>query len=922
MAILAKVVQRVAQSFEIAGLMAQVAKRCPSSSGHVSGEGRQPGTKRAKLSSLEFDVLGLLPGPPNALEGLPGWLECLEHTLQELPLGADAGAREWSVKRRVYHLLEPALEAGTRSPEACEGAARLVDQLVKSGYAVTARDRRILVMAGAWQPVAAACARSDQANGKTQEALTPQVNGNTREALTPQRIRAARVYIHLAEHASFYEDFTGQHPEFWSPGNFLPVLEATPAAVAQVGDDIEADEWESLFPKLKNALKTLGRFLVFWTVQSDSLHFDVSKAMTLMETCTEVFERHDRRHGQEISAKVRGDFVEEVVRVAGVLSQLIFGFLEEAGGAAGRQRRADAVNHAVLLLRFLVRVLMLRVPTFGPRAEGNHSGGQGGNMLPFDERQMDTDWVEGLWEHCQAADVADAMEPSILALLFRTMVDMPFEEQKYRLECVAPLLPQFISRFADQLKHMEIPLELSDLKTVVNTVLRKDFVISDLMEEISFYPVLLEFATKRAAIHAVCERVSLQMSTGIPIRLVVPRDNVLDGVCTSLNLQDQFARIDVPVEIEFKTGLVDSQGQEVMDEGEDQGGLRRQWLDRASRHFLASDLFRALSSSSSSNAGGGGAQGLAYWQQRCSVYVPSTESVCRCVQEDWEEQFELFGCILGFALLHKETLPVHFGHNFLRAVFGLKTGPQDLLPLLESVDKTLHTKVKYVLDGSYSIIGDSLRDALEQACLPTVFAVDESLCPGLVADCMLKESGDKIEVTEENKGEFVEKLIDRLLVSGLRRQVECFRRGLLRVVPEEVVLWIAKLMTVKEIEFMVCGADEIDVDDWEQHSQYENGYTKDCRPVVWFWDVARGMTQASRAALLSFATGSSQVPSGGFRFLQPELFTVQRVAATNRCPEAHTCANTIDLPEYTSREELERMLRLAISETGDVFGRP
>ncbi|CAK0902116.1 unnamed protein product [Prorocentrum cordatum] len=186
---------------------------------------------------------------------------------------------------------------------------------------------------------------------------------------------------------------------------------------------------------------------------------------------------------------------------------------------------------------------------------------------------------------------------------------------------------------------------------------------------------------------------------------------------------------------------------------------------------------------------------------------------------------------------------------------------------------------------------------------------------------MLKESGDQIAVTEENKEEFVERLLDRLLISGLRRQVECFRRGLLRVVPEEVVLRIGELMSLKEIEVMVCGADEVDVDDWEQHTQYENGYTKDSQPVLWFWDVVRSMTQASRASLLSFATGSPQVPSGGFRFLQPDLFTVQRVAVTGRCPEAHTCANTIDLPEYASKEELERRLLFAISEAGDAFGR-
>ncbi|CAK0903218.1 unnamed protein product [Prorocentrum cordatum] len=495
-------------------------------------------------------------------------------------------------------------------------------------------------------------------------------------------------------------------------------------------------------------------------------------------------------------------------------------------------------------------------------------------MLPLDERQMDTDWFEGLWEHCQTTDAdSDVVEPNTLIPLFREMVGMPNEEQKYRLECVAPLVPPFISRFADMLKEKEIPRELADLKEVLNTVLLDDsFVNSDFMEEISFYPCLLEFATKRGiciscsglgSIHAVCDRVKLQMDSEDPIRLVVPRDNVLDGVCSSLNLQDHSAHIDVPVEIEFKTGLVDSAGQELVDEGEDQGGLRRQWLDRASRHFISSDLFRSPSSSSSSTAGVD-AGGIAHQKPRGSVFVPSPESVCRHVQDDWEEQFELFGCILGFALLHKDTVPVHFGHNFLRAVFGMKTGPQDLLPLLESVDKTLHTKVKYVLDGSYRGLGDSLQDVLEQAGLPRVFAVDESSCAGLVGDTMLKESGDQIAVTEENKEEFVERLLDRLLISGLRRQ--------------EVVLRIGELMTLKEIEVMVCGADEVDVDDWQEHTRYENGYTKDSRPVQWFWD-------------------------------EPELFTVQRVAVTDRCPEAHTCANTIDLPEYTSREELKRIER-------------
>lgn len=164
-------------------------------------------------------------------------------------------------------------------------------------------------------------------------------------------------------------------------------------------------------------------------------------------------------------------------------------------------------------------------------------------------------------------------------------------------------------------------------------------------------------------------------------------------------------------------------------------------------------------------------------------------------------------------------------------------------------------------------------------------------------------------------------LLDRLLITGVARQVECFRKGLLRVAPDHIVQRIAELMTVKEIELMICGSEDIDVDDWEKHTQYENGFTHESQPVRWFWDVVRAMPVDQRAALLSFATGSSQLPSGGFRFLQPELFTIQRVAVNDRYPEAHTCANTIDLPVYSSKEELEQRLSFAIREAGDAFGR-
>jgi len=756
------------------------------------------------------------------------------------------------------------------------------------------------VTAGAWRPAVAVL--------------------RSRWSAHKERVSAVRLYSHLAEHTAFYDDFSGLHGDFWDRQVFATWLHHADVVHNDLPNDLDADQWELICPELEAMFRTVGCFMIYWINEKSqpSFDFDIRQVMPLLHGLIAVIARHDSRLGSEVSAKVRGDMLEELVRLSGVLTQYILNRYEDnESGRTSRRRTEEARQQASTLLLFMVRVLMLEIPTCVQKAE---AVAPGAGVLPVDERQMDSEWIEGLHEHCQSDDDEGCIDPAAVIDLFSKLAKMPLEEQKYRLECASSLVPPFVASYSEQLKQNIVPPELQDVKLVINAVLQDDSsVTSDLLEEISFYPCMLDFATKRATIHGVCERQKLQGSTGDPIRLVVPRDNVLDGVCSSLNLQDQTARIEVPLEIEFRSGYADDTGNELVDEGEDQGGLRRQWLDRASRYFISSDLFYspAVDAAHLENSSGLATKRKA----RGVIYVPSPESVCRCVQDDWEEQFELFGCILGFAILYKETIPVHFGHNFLRSVFGLKTDAQDLLPLLESVDKTLHTKLKYILDGSYGQLGDTLTDVLEQSNLPSVFAISETHCPELVKSVVLKQGGDKIPVTEENKKEFVMLFLERLLVSGVARQVECFRKGLLRVVPDHIVQRIAELMSVKEIELMVCGSEEIDVADWEKHTQYENGYTPDSQPVQWFWDVVRRMSVEQRAALLSFATGSSQVPSGGFRFLQPELFTIQRVAVMDRYPEAHTCANTIDLPQYESREELARRLEFAIREAGDAFGR-
>ena len=69
--------------------------------------------------------------------------------------------------------------------------------------------------------------------------------------------------------------------------------------------------------------------------------------------------------------------------------------------------------------------------------------------------------------------------------------------------------------------------------------------------------------------------------------------------------------------------------------------------------------------------------------------------------------------------------------------------------------------------------------------------------------------------------------------------------------------------------------------------------------------------------LLFFATGSSRVPLGGFKELDSNNGKICRflishapyIKNSKNYIKSHTCFNTIDLPCYESKEELEEAIR-------------
>lgn len=126
-----------------------------------------------------------------------------------------------------------------------------------------------------------------------------------------------------------------------------------------------------------------------------------------------------------------------------------------------------------------------------------------------------------------------------------------------------------------------------------------------------------------------------------------------------------------------------------------------------------------------------------------------------------------------------------------------------------------------------------------------------------------------------------------------------------------------------ELELLISGLPEIDLDDLFAHTTY-SGY-KVTDPVIQnFWSVLRKFSNEEKALFVQFVTGTSKVPLDGFQSLQGsegvQMFSVHKAYNKSLLPTAHTCFNQLDLPEYDTEEVMREKLVLAIRECSEGFG--
>lgn len=316
--------------------------------------------------------------------------------------------------------------------------------------------------------------------------------------------------------------------------------------------------------------------------------------------------------------------------------------------------------------------------------------------------------------------------------------------------------------------------------------------------------------------------------------------------------------------------------------GVDAGGVTREWYQVLSRQMFNPDyaLFSPVSSDENT-----------YHPNRTSYVNPEHLSF-----------FKFIGRIIGKSIYDGCLLDCHFSRAVYKNILDRSVSLKDMetldLDYFKSLMWMLENDITDIITEDFSVESDDYGEHKIIDLIP---------------------NGRNIPVTEENKQEYVQQVVEYRLQTSVQEQMQNFIVGFHEIIPKDLVA----IFDEQELELLISGLPDIDVQDWQNNTVYQN-YSPSSDQIVWFWRAVRSFDNEERAKLLQFATGTSKVPLNGFKDLRGannvSKFNIHRdYGKTDRLPSSHTCFNQIDLPVYESYETLRGSLLLAITEGYEGF---
>lgn len=331
-------------------------------------------------------------------------------------------------------------------------------------------------------------------------------------------------------------------------------------------------------------------------------------------------------------------------------------------------------------------------------------------------------------------------------------------------------------------------------------------------------------------------------------------------------------------------------------------------------------------------------------------FIPVPSNPTPAEEKEAEDTAAFLGLLLALAALHSLKLALPFA---LPAVaFKLLTAPDldrvSLTPVdLEFSDPALAKSLQTLLD--WTSPSATFNDA--EKAFDNTFTLTWSTTitggDGRVQMIDLVPGGRHRSVKLGERREFVSKLVWRVLVGSVRRQVGAFREAWQSVMPSTWLTGANKgaesateilsrgglaisLFAPEEIAQAILSLPSssnpalsrpLDIADIRGATELvlptSSRFSDEIEVVKWFWEVWTGLEAVKQRRLLAFITGAEDLPATGARGLGLRIHLVPTSidGADVRAwplPWSSTCTSTLFLPTYPTRRLIEEKVLIAI----------
>lgn len=292
----------------------------------------------------------------------------------------------------------------------------------------------------------------------------------------------------------------------------------------------------------------------------------------------------------------------------------------------------------------------------------------------------------------------------------------------------------------------------------------------------------------------------------------------------------------------------------VSEKGQDEGGLAKDWFTNVSEEIIKTNAF---------------------------IPVPNGTSLTFNQNCDSQSMFTFVGKFVALAITNKKIIGLKLASFIWKKFLNEKITLEDM----NDYDSEIYQSLKWISEND-----------VNDLMMTFVDTNDEELC----------ENGENIKLTNENKNEFIDLMIEKKLIKPNNEAINNLITGFRSIIDLEIF----KVFKSEEIKEFVNGKEEIDIEDWKRNTAHNNS-----EKFNEFFEIISNWSQENLKKLLKFTTGSPIVPCEGFSYWAKygRSFRLEFTGkSSQRLPISHTCFNRIDIPIYESKEIFEQKLLYAI----------